>query len=150
MSRKSRLTADVTLEAHNMLRDYGEKHERSKGFLLEKMIRKFCGDAESVGATKVAVVEAPKPKSKRKVFVKPTPLEVDGYMVERGINNPDEAQSFHDFYESKGWVVGKVKMKDWKAAVRNWLKGYKEKAGDKDILKISAESNWEEGINEIF
>lgn len=33
-----------------------------------------------------------------------------------------DAQRFFDFYESKGWVVGKSPMKDWKAAVRNWRK----------------------------
>lgn len=32
-----------------------------------------------------------------------------------------DAQRFHDFYSSKGWMVGKNKMKDWKAAARNWL-----------------------------
>lgn len=31
-----------------------------------------------------------------------------------------EAEKFIDFYESKGWFVGKSKMKDWKAAARNW------------------------------
>jgi hypothetical protein len=31
-----------------------------------------------------------------------------------------DAQRFVDFYESKGWMVGKSKMKDWKAAYRNW------------------------------
>jgi len=53
MSRTSRVTADVTLEAHNMLRDYCKKHERSKGFLIEKMIRKFCGaEIEPVSTVK--------------------------------------------------------------------------------------------------
>jgi hypothetical protein len=32
-----------------------------------------------------------------------------------------DAQRFHDFYSSKGWMIGKNKMKDWKAAARNWL-----------------------------
>ena len=155
MSRNSRLTADVSLEAHNLLRGYAEKHERSKGFLLEKMIRKFCAPSvdyfegvETKDKTELAVTEKPKPKAKQ--FKAPTPLEVDGYMVERGINDPNEAQSFCDFYESKGWVVGKAKMKCWKAATRNWLKGYKAKTKGTDILQLSADSNWEEGINEIF
>jgi len=139
MSRNSRLTADVSLEAHNLLRGYAEKHERSKGFLLEKMIRKFCGEVEAVPVAKTELVVA-KPKSKQ--FKPPTPLEVDSYFVERGINDPNEAQSFCDFYESKGWVVGKVKMKSWKAAVRNWLKGYKAKATNSDILQASSDSDW--------
>jgi len=33
-----------------------------------------------------------------------------------------DAEQFIDFYESKGWMVGKNKMKDWKACVRTWAK----------------------------
>ena len=40
------------------------------------------------------------------------------YCQERG--NAVDAGKFHDFYASKGWMVGKTKMKDWKAAVRTW------------------------------
>lgn len=52
MKRKSRLTADITLEAHNMLRDMCEDKERSKGWLLEKMIRAYCKSAEEVKTEK--------------------------------------------------------------------------------------------------
>ena len=150
MSRNSRLTADVSLEAHNLLRGYADKHERSKGFLLEKMIRKFCVEVEAapVAKTELAVVEKTKVPSKR--FTPPTSAEVMDYMYEKGVNSSTEPEKFIDFYESKGWVVGKAKMKCWKAAVRNWLKGYKAKAKGTDILQLSADSNWEEGINEIF
>ncbi len=51
-------------------------------------------------------------------FIPPTVDEVRAYCKERG-NNVD-AERFVDFYTSKGWMVGKTKMKDWKAAVRNW------------------------------
>lgn len=51
-------------------------------------------------------------------FVKPTSDDIKDYCNER-VNNVD-ANTFFDFYESKGWLVGKAKMKDWKAAVRNW------------------------------
>ena len=53
-------------------------------------------------------------------FKKPTLEEVNAYCLER--QNGIDASSFIDFYESKGWVVGKSPMKDWKAAVRNWEK----------------------------
>ena len=88
----------------------------------------------------LATIEKPKPKAKQ--FKAPSSLEVDSYMVERGINDPNEAQSFCDFYESKGWVVGKARMKCWKAAVRNWLKGYKAKATNQNILQDSSNSDW--------
>lgn len=51
-------------------------------------------------------------------FTPPHVIDVQAYCYERG-NNVD-AQAFVDFYSSKGWMVGKNKMKDWKAAVRTW------------------------------
>ena len=113
-------------------------------FLTMELITKTSLELKPI---KTELVVA-KPKARQ--FKAPTPLEVDSYFVERGINDPNEAQSFCDFYESKGWLVGKAKMKCWKAAVRNWLKGYKAKTKGTDILQLSADSKWEEGINEIF
>ena len=59
-------------------------------------------------------------KKTGKRFTPPTIDEVDAYCKERknGIN----AETFYDFYQSKGWMVGKNPMKDWKAAVRTWEK----------------------------
>lgn len=54
----------------------------------------------------------------RKKFAPPSLEEVKSYCEERQ-NNVDP-QYFVYFYESKGWMVGKNKMKDWKAAVRTW------------------------------
>lgn len=58
--------------------------------------------------------------TKAKRFVPPTLENVIGYCQETG--RKIDAERFIDFYESKGWMVGKNKMKDWKAAVRNWAK----------------------------
>lgn len=55
-------------------------------------------------------------------FTPPTNEDVYLYMVEKGMNNKQEAEKFFDYYSSKGWLVGKAKMKDWKASVRNWIK----------------------------
>lgn len=51
-------------------------------------------------------------------FVPPDVNQVQEYCDNR--NNGIDAQTFVDFYTSKGWMVGKNKMKDWKAAVRTW------------------------------
>lgn len=51
-------------------------------------------------------------------FIPPSPAEVRAYVQERG--SPVNPESFVNFYESKGWLVGKAKMKDWRAAVRTW------------------------------
>ena len=53
-----------------------------------------------------------------KRFVKPKVDEIEAYCKER--NNSVDAQQFFDYYESKGWKVGKSPMKDWKSAVRTW------------------------------
>ena len=53
-----------------------------------------------------------------KKFKKPTVDEVEAYCRERQ-NNVD-AGKFWDFYEAKGWKVGKSPMKDWRSAVRTW------------------------------
>jgi len=55
-------------------------------------------------------------------FTPPTITEVIKYMNEKGCNSQAEAEKFFDYYSSKGWLVGRSKMKDWKAAIRNWLK----------------------------
>ena len=59
-------------------------------------------------------------KRKAKPFTPPTIKEVKEYCDER--HNGVDAERFIDFYESKGWMVGKNKMKDWKACVRTWEK----------------------------
>lgn len=52
-------------------------------------------------------------------FVKPTEDEVRTYCAEQGYADVDPAQ-FVDYYEAKGWTVGRSPMRDWKSAVRNW------------------------------
>lgn len=53
-----------------------------------------------------------------KRFVPPTAEQVAAYCVERKIQV--DPQKFVDYYESNGWKVGRSKMVDWKAALRNW------------------------------
>lgn len=66
-------------------------------------------------------LSSPQGAKTQKKFLKPTVEEVKAYCTERG--NLVDAEKFYDFYEAKGWVVGKTPMKDWKAAVRTWERG---------------------------
>ena len=73
--------------------------------------------------------EGDKPPVKAKRFSPPTNSDVMNYFVEQGLSFGDagnEADKFSDFYASKNWNVGKNKMKDWKAAARNWKRRIKE------------------------
>lgn len=59
-----------------------------------------------------------KPKS---VFTPPSLDEIKNYAQSRGAAAASvNVNRFHDFYASKGWMVGKNKMKDWEAAFRTW------------------------------
>jgi hypothetical protein len=59
-----------------------------------------------------------KPKSKSKLFIKPTIDEIKNYCLER--KNNVNAESFSNYYEARGWKLKGIQMKDWKACVRTW------------------------------
>ena len=56
----------------------------------------------------------------RAAFKPPSPTEVAEYVNEKGLDI--DAEHFCDFYQSKGWKIGKDTMKDWRAAARNWAR----------------------------
>ena len=105
---------------------YGVLNENSRPHAsVIKMLDKY--DLYNIkGISPLDTGEVSKPILKKRTgFVKPSVEEINTYYLER--NNTDEfykegqfGEAFFDFYESKGWMVGKNKMKDWKAAVRNW------------------------------
>src|SRR3990167_4782877 len=68
-----------------------------------------------------------KEEKKENKFSPPSLDDVKSYCLKRE-NNVD-AENFINFYESKGWLIGKNKMKDWQAAIRTW------ENRDKKVLK---------------
>lgn len=76
------------------------------------------------------------PESKQTRFVPPTVEECEAYCREKGYAWDPEA--FVDFYDSKGWMVGKSKMKDWKASMRNWNRGESRRLASKPSMSQQA------------
>jgi len=68
----------------------------------------------------------------KKGFVKPTIEQLKEYMSEQGMN--DIAENWLNHYESNGWMVGKVKMKDWKASVRTWKTNQKNNSPSPQVV----------------
>ncbi len=68
-------------------------------------------------------------ETKRKRFIPPTHEEITQYCSENSC--PININQFIDFYKSKDWKVGKNKMSDWQAAVRNWYRRDQEKVRNK-------------------
>ena len=63
-----------------------------------------------------------------KKFKKPTPAEVTAYAISR--NYPLDGDEFCDYYEMRGWIIGKTPMKDWQAAVRYWERLWRKRTGN--------------------
>lgn len=70
-----------------------------------------------------------KERGKAARFRAPSPAEVAEYAqqfaADKGLDLTAldfDPERFVDFYAQKGWMVGKSRMKDWKASVRNWVR----------------------------
>ena len=74
-------------------------------------------------------------------IIPPTYEMVQSYCYERmnGIN----PQAFIDFYEAKGWRIGKNKMKDWQAAVRTWEGNGRSNQKKSPNEEVSVWDKWE-------
>lgn len=82
-------------------------------------------------------------------FIPPTVEEVRDYCNER--NNNIDAENFVDYYESKGWMIGRNKMKDWKASVRTWERnGYSKPKNKVGSNGIRLAENRDDSLDDIF
>jgi hypothetical protein len=68
------------------------------------------------------------------MFEKPKIDEIKKYCKDR--KNGVDSEAWFDFYESKGWMIGKNKMVNWQAAVRTW-----ERKGNAPTQKRRDETN---------
>lgn len=122
-----------SLDAYEKKKAYDRQYrmaQREKQKLIASMINDNRTDSrttvvvpdknrleEDIEEDKKEIIEEDKPpRSKR--FVPPTVEEVRAYCVER--QNGIDPNRFINHYTSNGWMVGRNKMKDWKAAVRTW------------------------------
>ena len=123
-----------TVEAR---REAGKKGGRPKANASEEKQKKQMVFSKTKGNQKnpeyVDVYEDDKEikekEVKEKRFTPPTPQDVRQYAESQGYSI--DADRFVDFYESKGWMVGKNKMKDWHAAVRGWASREKQNTSAK-------------------
>lgn len=110
------------------------KANKANGFFEKQTkAKKADNDNECDNDLKKKDTNVSKEKAPR--FLPPTREEVQTYCQEKGY--VVDAERFIDFYESKGWFVGKNKMKDWKAAVRNWARSQREEKTAKGTEKPS-------------
>jgi len=87
-------------------------------------------------------------KVRAKTFVPPSLSEIKTYCLERG--NTVDPERFSDHYKSNGWMIGKNKMKDWKATVRTWEKREKEISSGNSGIKANIINAGSFNANEDF
>lgn len=74
--------------------------------------------------------------------IPPTKEMVCNYIAENNYNV--NADAFMDYYESKGWLVGKSKMKDWQATVRNWNRNEHSKPSTNPFMDMLKEGMFDD------
>lgn len=137
VSSLKNMVGSETSKAASMRRLREERREEREGNIVtpalpncytekEIEIEKEKNKKETVGA-------ADRPTPKR--FTPPTLEEVQAYCRER--NNRVDAERFIDFYAAKGWMIGKNKMKDWKASVRTWERQNKQDAEGSEGQRVA-------------
>jgi len=82
-------------------------------------------------------------RKKNARFVPPTIEDIFNYMTEEKGKEKSfakkESEKMFNLYESKGWIVGKAKMKNWKAAASGWIARSEDefKSKDKPAFKLN-------------
>lgn len=77
-------------------------------------------------------------------FKPPTLEQVQDYAREKGYTRQEfNPEKFINFYASKGWKVGRNKMKDWQAAVRGWVVRYRDEHGTKTQKTADYSGEWD-------
>lgn len=100
-------------ESYDRVMRYREKQKDTLPVTVTETLQE-----KGVTVDKIRREEKRKEEEKKKIFMLPTLEEVTSYCLERGSGvNP---QKWMDHYTSNGWMVGKNKMKDWRASVRTW------------------------------
>ena len=108
-----------------------------KSIVCKGFSSNYGGSRVGSGKKKPEEIKPKEPQQTTPVkrFVKPTLEEISAYCKEQ--NYSVTPQTFFDFYESKGWKVGNTPMKDWKAAIRNWVRNDKgEKKSERDLWRM--------------
>lgn len=106
-------------ESLQKLRERTKENEQEKeNFPPYPLYKEKEIDKENKKENTIIIPPVVNTKTARAIFLPPTISEVKEYCEKR--KNGISPEQFVNFYQSKGWMIGKNKMKDWKAAVRTW------------------------------
>lgn len=99
-----------------VVNSYHTKNEQ----VVEQVLVPSINSKNNINNIKQGKGESHSPKTQKR-FSPPSMNDVIEYFKEKK-SNSQQAEMFFNHFESNGWKVGgKTKMKDWKAAARNWI-----------------------------
>ena len=101
-----------------------ETKRREKSTKREQLVNEAITNGHEAPPNQEPLTKNQEPLTNKKTtrFTPPSLDEVICYFREKGDLDPTgQGESFFNFYESKGWLVGKTKMKSWKASVSGWM-----------------------------
>jgi hypothetical protein len=110
--------SDLKIEKEKQMLAFDNTDKKQTEKSCQKKLREKNKKKDEAPLSNRAVACSDKSESRPS---KPTLEETQIYFLEK--NFPEiEAQRFFNYFESNGWLVGgRTKMKDWKAAARNWM-----------------------------
>lgn len=117
--KEKNIIIDNIVENNNNINNNNIKKTR----LLLSSDNKLSSENNNASEKSSQASPAPKEGTKKvkdKLTLPPPMKDVTDYFTENG--HPEMAEQFYDFYESVGWMVGKNRMKDLKATIRNWIR----------------------------
>ena len=121
--------------------DENKAYRLSNGFPVDGSLTQVRIGKDSIGKDSINnnIKEVSKDTSEKKIFTPPSVEEVQEYI--KSVGSKVDAEAFVAFYESKGWMIGKNKMKSWKSAIVTWEKrnGLKRETPKKVEVEICEE-----------
>jgi len=125
----------------------GSKGGKQKVANASNCKQKIANVADSVSKNDSKSKNKSDSDNKRKVFKPPLFQEVCDYITDKKYTV--SANQWMSHYESNGWMVGRNKMKDWKAAVRTWNNRNKENETNKRNTQQSTAERVSNKLDEI-
>lgn len=101
-------------------------------------------ESDQLSKTEARTESSSSQRTKSQISIPPAIEEVKEFFLSNG-SYTSEAENFHNYFQSNGWLVGgKAKMKDWNAAARNWIKRSSnfKKTEKKNYLDVNQDKDY--------
>lgn len=133
-------TRKLQEERHLKAVESGSRGGKAKYINNLQNLGSLEGGYDSATSKSLAKASSSSSTSSSNIYKKPTLKEVEDYFKEKDISL--SASAFFDYYEARGWMIGKSKIKKWKSCVSTWLRNEKTFGGKNGVDKQETARNF--------